>query len=305
MKTKNLLYTFLILLMMCCYSKSIPTNDMRVGYNLASPNQTFILPEILHEISGLTYIDSVSFACIQDENGKLFIYNVETQQLQNEYTFHLDGDYEGITRVEKTIYVLRSDGGLFEISDYQDTGFTLTTHETGIPANNNEGLCYDPEQNRLLIAAKGKLDKSPENKDRRVIYGFDLKTKRLSPSPVFEFNLQSIKEYAVTNNIELASKFKKNGKDAGPMIRFMTSAIGIHPITHNLYLLSAADHMLFVFDMQGNIKHIEQLNADIFNKAEGLTFFENGDMLITNEGQNKKPTLLRFNYQTKNDTCRD
>jgi hypothetical protein len=30
----------------------------------------------------------------------------------------------------------------------------------------------------------------------------------------------------------------------------------------------------------------------MFNKAEGIAFFENGDMLITNEGQDNKPTFL-------------
>jgi len=39
------------------------------------------------------------------------------------------------------------------------------------------------------------------------------------------------------------------------------------------------------------------LDPRVFNKAEGITFMENGDMLITNEGQDHRPTLLRFNYQ--------
>ena len=49
--------------------------------------------------------------------------------------------------------------------------------------------------------------------------------------------------------------------------------------------------------MNGDIEHIEQLNPTMFNKAEGITFYENGDMLITNEGQDKKPTLLFFKYK--------
>ena len=54
--------------------------------------------------------------------------------------------------------------------------------------------------------------------------------------------------------------------------------------------------MLFVFDMNGTIEYMEKLNPDIFNQPEGITFLKNGDMLISNEGQNKNPTLLRFNY---------
>lgn len=43
----------------------------------------------------------------------------------------------------------------------------------------------------------------------------------------------------------------------------------------------------------------ELLNPLVFNKPEGITFFENGDMMISNEGQHKKPTLLRFNYSSQ------
>jgi hypothetical protein len=42
--------------------------------------------------------------------------------------------------------------------------------------------------------------------------------------------------------------------------------------------------------------HMEKLNPAMFNKPEGITFFANGDMLITNEGQEGSPTLLCFPY---------
>jgi len=80
------------------------------------------------------------------------------------------------------------------------------------------------------------------------------------------------------------------------VIKFRTSAICIHPLTKRLYLLSAADHALFIFGPGGQPEHIELLDPGIFNKSEGITFFSNGDALITNEAQNKKATLLRFNY---------
>lgn len=277
-------------------------NEKTTGYNLTAPDVSFILPDTLREVSGLTYIDSTSFACIQDENGILFIYDVVKNEIKKQYTFNIDGDYEGITRVGKTIYVLRSDGTLFEISDYESKGFKLNSYVTGIPANNNEGLCYDQYNNRLLIACKGKIGKGPEFKDRRVIYGFDLQTKTLSKEPVFDFNLQTIKDFAVKKQIDLPTKErKKKGETVTePFLKFRTSAICIHPVTKKLFLLSASDHLLFIFNMNGTTEHIEQLNPTMFNKAEGITFFENGDMLITNEGQDKKPTLLRFKYKKTN-----
>lgn len=271
-------------------------NERVIGYNLTSPDGLIVLPDTLREVSGLTIIDEASFACIQDENGVLFIYDLLNKKVKGQYIFNIDGDYEGITRVNKTMYVLRSDGTLFEISDYTSGDFRLTSYVTGIPANNNEGLCYDADSNRLLIACKGKTGKGREFKDKRVIYGFDLRTKRLSTNPVYDFDLQAIRQFAADAKISLPTKIKKSGQVAEPVIKFRTSAIGIHPLTKKLFLLSASDHLLFIFGKSEALEHIEQLDPVMFNKAEGITFFENGDMLITNEGQNKKPTLLKFKY---------
>lgn len=263
-------------------------------YNLSKPDKTLILPDTLREVSGLTDIDLNTVACIQDENGILFIYDIIDNQIKQQYNFNIDGDYEGITHVGNTIYILRSDGVLFEIDNYNLPGFKLKQYETDIPANNNEGLCFDALNNRLLIACKSKHGKGSEYKDKRVIYAFDLSTKQLSIQPVFNFDVAVIKTFAQQMQLDLPERKKK--KQTEPIIKFFTSAIAIHPFSKKLYLLSATDHLLFIFDMSGKVEHIEQLNPKLFNKAEGITFLTNGDMLITNEAQDKKPTLLRFNY---------
>jgi len=226
-------------------------NDKITGYNLSKPDLTLVLPDTLREISGLTDIDKTTFACVQDERGILFIYDILQNQILNQYSFNIDGDYEGITRVDSSMFILRSDGTLFEISNYQSSNFQLTTHDTGIPANNNEGLCYDTDNHRLLIAAKGKIAKGPAEKDKRLIYGFDLKSKSLTKNPIFEFDLTTIKQYAINNKIKLPTKSRKDAQGSAPFIKFMTSAIAIHPFTKRLYLLSASDHLFFIFNMNG------------------------------------------------------
>ena len=293
MFTANILLT-LSLVLTACTSVTSSNNPTVEGYNLRSPDKTLILPEILKEVSGVTYIDESTIACIQDENGILFIYDIANGRIKGQYNFNIDGDYEGITLVDRTMYILRSDGVLFEIADYKAKDFSLKTYVTGIPANNNEGLCYDKDNKRLLIASKSKIGKGPEFKDKRFIYAFDLNKKKLAQEPVFSFDVQVIKEFAQEKKLNLPEKSRKSG--TVPVLKFFPSAICIHPVTKNLFLLSAADHMLFIFKPDGTLEHIEVLDHKIFNKSEGITFFSNGDMLITNEGQNEKPTLLRFNY---------
>ncbi|MFZ1331243.1 MAG: hypothetical protein WAR83_03600 [Flavobacteriales bacterium] len=287
----------LILSAGCCMT--YPKRDRVTDYDLSQPDNSLILPDTLREISGITDIDSVTIACIQDENGIVFIYNLLENRLTGQYPFSLDGDYEGITRVGNTMYILRSDGVLLEITDHDRSDFNVITYLTNIPANDNEGLCYDPFGNRLLIASKGKIGKGPEFKNKRVIYEFDLRSKKLTEEPVFDLDLELIKAFAIENNISLPTKaLKKKGETVTePFIKFMTSAIAVHTASKKLYLLSASDHLFFVFSMSGEIEHIEPLNPELFNKAEGITFLKNHDMIITNEGEDGKATLLKFNYR--------
>jgi uncharacterized protein YjiK len=94
-----------------------------------------------------------------------------------------------------------------------------------------------------------------------------------------------------------ATRQHKNGRITASEIRMNTSEIAVHPITDELYILSATDHILIVADQAGQVKQMERLDRFVFNKPEGISFFSNGDMFITNEGQQGTPTVIRFNYR--------
>ena len=64
-----------------------------------------------------------------------------------------------------------------------------------------------------------------------------------------------------------------------------------------MYILNAADHAIFVVDNESNIEEIKLLDPPLFNKPEGITFTPNGDMYITNEGQEGKARILFFKYR--------
>jgi hypothetical protein len=270
-----------------------------INYNLSSPDKIYVLPNSLKEISGITETDASSVACIQDENGILFIYDLIKEQIKKQFTFHKNGDYEGIARVDKTIYVLRSDGRLFEINNYESADSAPESYATRVPDGDYEGLCFDLKEGILLIAPKSSTVKESENKENRFIYSFDLKSKKLAEKPRFVFELKEIKKFVLENKIKVPMKGSKKGQTGDPDIEFRTSAIGIHPITNRLFVISGTEKLLFVFDMNGKIEFLERLNPELFIQPEGITFLKNGDMLISNEGRKKKATILRFNYLRK------
>ena len=75
------------------------------------------MPKDLIEVSGISYMDGQRFACIQDELGKIFIYNAASSSVEKEISFGAAGDYEELAVVGETIWVLRADGKLFEVSN--------------------------------------------------------------------------------------------------------------------------------------------------------------------------------------------
>ena len=284
------------------FSFSDQSDNMRanstisIGYNLSAPDRIYVLPEALQEISGLTELDSSTIACIQDEYETVFIYDINKNQIISQFNFGYSGDFEGIARVDKTLYILRSDGVLSEITNFESDKFKRSTFSTGIPWKDNEGICYDQINNRLLIAPKETPGKDSENKKERFIYGYNLTSKKFIENPVFRFDLSVIERFALENKIKVPLKNKKKGKKEEPDIKFQISAIDINPITGRLFVLSSHDKLLFVFNINNDIEYMERLNPDLFNQPEGITFMKNGDLYISNEGKKKSPTLVRFNY---------
>jgi len=275
---------------------SIIGNRQKKEYNFKKPKAELILPDSLREISGITVIDSSTIACIEDENGILFIYDILANTIIKQYSFYIDGDYEAICRVGADMFILRSDGSLFEIVNYASPDFKLIPYTPNVPAFDNEGLCYDDSNNRLLIACKSNPEKGHKVKDLRVIYGFDLKKKKLSNKPLFKFRLDDVKDFIESENSRHHNK--KNIIDAST-VKLRISDICINPVNNKFYILSAVDHLLLVFERSGKINQIIPLDHKLLRQPEGIAFLENGDMLISSEADKKQPILLRFKYKVK------
>ncbi|MDH4471320.1 MAG: SdiA-regulated domain-containing protein [Fluviicola sp.] len=267
--------------------------DVSLGYDFSEPNETIILPDILREVSGIAIEDNHQLVCVQDENGALFQFDTKSLEIVTQSYFGEDGDYEGVCKAGSFFYVLRSDGVLFEFDnqfmkkvevimeeDAPDIDNTpAKQYDTGIPIDENEGLCFDQKNNRLLIISR---EQSPHTKNKeRVVYAFDLAKKRLSKKRAFTLN-------------PFSGKWKKPSD-----LSFRPSELALHPLTGELYVLSSKDHALFVFSPAGKIKTIQRLNPTIFAKPEGIAFMENGDVYISNEGKHDRPTLLFFRYTAK------
>lgn len=284
-----------ILPVVFCLTAFFSPAQEAIPYNLKEEDQLLILPAALREVSGITVVDDHTLACVQDEEGVVFIYNLKNRKVEQEIHFAGPGDYEGIAHTGKDLFVLRSDATLFHIRNYATTKQSVDSIATGIPNKDNEGLCFDAKNNRLLIGSKSKIAKGAEFKNLRTVYAFDLNTHTLKEGPLYTYDIQTIKDFAAKNKLELPVRpAKKNPEENEIAMKFQISALYIHPESELLYVLSASDFYLFVFDRQGRLMHIEVLDPKKFNKAEGIVIMPNGDLYISNEGQSGDPKILLF-----------
>ncbi|HIB38271.1 SdiA-regulated domain-containing protein [Mesonia sp.] len=228
------------------------------------------LPRVLEEISGISYLDEERVACVQDEVGDIFIYNLVSERIENRINFADNDDFEGITTIKNKAYVLRSDGNLFKIDDITVKNPKIEHFKTNLSYKFDfEGLCYDKKNNRLLLAAKSN---GPGNENRfKPVFEFNLATNTLTEQPVFELTYDN----PVFEGLE----------NAGSAKIFRTSEINIHPKTGEIYMLDGVIGKLLILDKNWNAKDLYIFNPDDFPQPEGLTFSPEGKMFISNEGE--------------------
>ncbi|MCM4158956.1 hypothetical protein FHG64_01675 [Antarcticibacterium flavum] len=255
--------------------KSRPSTYIHPAAEEVEISQKWELPGELEEVSGIAWIGENQIAAVQDEEGIIFIYDLISSKIIREIPFGERGDYEGITLVDSTAYVLRSDGVLFEVKDFLEPNPQTKIHKTGLKRNlDAEGLCYDPRGNRLLIAIKDHT-----GKDFKPVYAFSLSGNNLEEEPALKINFDD-PVFAILDQ-------RRNHKVLRP------SEINIHPVTGEYYILEGVIPKLLILDPQGNSKRLLVLDREQFPQAEGLTFSPNGDLYISNESNNQKPNILK------------
>lgn len=241
------------------------------AYNYSRPDKIYELPSLLVEISGHTLSHEKTVLCVQDELGAVFEYDLDKGELKNIFRFTDIGDFEAITIKENQVYVLRSDGTIFSF-DYKNRK-SIETVILPINALNFESLTYDKSSGKFLVVSKDARLNDPESS--RVIY--EIANDAFSkPSVYKKIDVQGLNQFI---NAKL-----EDGKSKSLM--FNPSDIAIHPITKDIYVLSASDRVLAVYDKNG-LKDVYPLPAEVYFKPEGITFYENGDMLISSEGDKK------------------
>lgn len=247
-----------------------------LSYDLTKPDQIFLLPEVLEEISGLTWFGANRLATLNDEQGRVYIYDLQQREIVQRFRFEGNGDFEGIEFVNNYIYAIKSNGNIYRFN-IDMSGVVEKISSPFDSDNNVEGLGYNHLTDQLLIALKDDGDIKGVNVKGKAVYGYHLASKKFTEVPVFTLPDKELERV-------LGAKKKK----------FKPSGVAVHPETGEIYLLAASGRALIVFHPNGKPKNLTLLRAALFPQAEGICFAPNGDLYISNEGEGEGGTILRF-----------
>jgi len=258
-------------------------NNGAFQYNLSSPAGTWTLPNELLEISGNAYLDDNRLLVIEDTHPLLYVVRLDkTGVVEKTIPFAKEEgkkfDIEDVAVQGNTAYALWSHGTIFKIENWNTKPVT-TTWETDLDKKNNtEGLCIDPKTGNLLVACKNKNDLEDAKKSTRVIYAFDVQKGSLNTEPFLSIKKEDFENVA-------DEKFD-----------FFPSAVAVHPVTGNIYVLSTRGTKgLAQYSRDGKIVGFQEIDKDLMPQPEGICFAPKGVMYISTEGKGSEPgKILKF-----------
>ena len=137
------------------------------------PVARWVLPRDLDEISGIALTPDGRMLAESDEHGKITEIDYRRGVVVKQFSVGnptLKGDFEGITVVNDVVFLLESNGTLYEFREGANGAHVdYTTHDTRLGKECEfEGLAYDSTLGSLLLACKNVGTKNL--RDQLVIY---------------------------------------------------------------------------------------------------------------------------------------
>jgi len=239
-------------------------NDVEKSYEIV---ESWELPSELNEVSGMVYNEDGLMICVQDEDGILFTFDMETKEIIKTHKFSYSGDYEALTYLDGVYWVAESNGRIIDVSDLDVADQELEGIQLDFEYRNNiEGMTATPDGKLWITVKDRNLDNSSGYKG---VYEYDPETRKLQKEPILRVDYED-------------PKFERL-KTHNPRKLLRPSDLAIHPLTGDLYILDAEFQKVIITDQQGGIKSIHLLDPAEFEQPEGIAFSKDGRIFISNE----------------------
>jgi uncharacterized protein YjiK len=270
---------------------ALAEREARIAQQLASigdssiPIARWMLPPQLKEISGLALKPNGELLAHNDERGSVFVIDPRKGVLLREFqlgTKAVHADFEGITVVGSTIYMMTSHGRIFEIPKEGKAGSEVEyrIHDTKLGNECEfEGIAYDADSSWLVMPCKVVHKKSLKGSlviYRYRLYGTAPDQDRLSVEAI------PLRE-AIGNN---------------PWKHLRPSDITIDPVTKNYVIITSQEHALIELTPHGEVVRSMQLPRSL-RQPEGVAISADNVLFVSDEGVKTPASISLFRWRSR------
>jgi len=265
---------FVLILFVACSADMSKTSVNINGYDYARMKE-IALERPLKEISGIAYhATSNTFVAVNDEKGIVYVLDPKTFSITNKLTFGEEDDYEEIQVLGNDVFILRSDGTIFKMKfDGQTISSVETFSYTG-PKAEYESFYIDAVSSTLVLIPKQSKNGTKEKQ-----------------TTTYTIRTSNGKYAGVDENMLNWSELKS-------CMMLHPSAVAVHPVTKDIYMLSSIEKRLIVLSAAWKVVGEYELDRKRFQQPEGMTFDSESNLYITNEAVEKSPTVIQIPIQS-------
>jgi len=232
------------------------------------PDHQFFLPQGLSEISGLAVASPNTVYAHNDEHAIVYEIDLGTGKALKAFALGkptVKGDFEDIAVRGGNVYLLASDGHLYEapIGEHRQR-VRYNVYDTGVGTHcETEGLSTGPQDGDFLILCKKPYDN--ELKDRLVMYLWNLRDRSPVSAPWLNVSLDGLVQPLDQANFHPSAFYWR--RDRGSFM-----------------IVSAKGHSAIEIDEQGKLIDRVKLNKEDHPQSEGLTIMPDGRLVLSDEG---------------------
>jgi hypothetical protein len=232
------------------------------------PDHQYFLPQGLSEISGLAVASPNSVYAHNDEYAIVYEIDLGTGKALKAFALGkptVKGDFEDIVVRSGYVYLLASDGHLYEapIGEHRQR-VRYNVYDTGVGTHcETEGLSNGPQDGEFLILCKKPNEN--EFKDRLVIYLWNLHDRAPVSTPWLNVSLDGLIQPLDQANFHPSAFYWR--RERGSFL-----------------IVSAKGHSAIEIDEQGRLIDRVKLNKEEHPQPEGLTLMPDGRLVLSDEG---------------------
>jgi uncharacterized protein YjiK len=244
----------------------------------AETAQRWRLPDKLNEVSGLALTEDQRLLAVADELAIVYELDYSAGRLIKAFALGdptLRGDFEGIAWSGERVWLVTSDGVLYEAREGEDgERVAYREYETDLGKRCEiEGLTYRKSDGMLLLLCKKIRKKS--GLESLAIFAW-------SPSGR---DTVSEKTIALPDR-DIAVALRMN--------RLNPSGIAIDEPSGNLLIVAARQRAVIELDGGGSLRSTGLLPPVAHRQAEGIAILPSGDILIADEGGGHRARLAVY-----------